>query len=211
MGYVFDLDGTLVDSVPTLLRVINKVLEENSLPLSDRVENLSVAGWGLLPMFEKTLRNRISDEREIARMSSEMLILYREDPVTGTVPYPGAYDFLMHLSEIGEHTALITNKLLTPATMILDRCFPDFRFTRIYSPDEGWEPKPSNLSLQDFRRRYPEGLLTYVGDTELDYRTASNTADRIYLATWGYRGRDRLISDGFSEDILIDDFSQISE
>lgn len=211
MGYVFDLDGTLVDSVPTLLRVIDKVLGDNGLPLSDRKENLSVAGWGLQPMFEKTLRNRISDESEIARMTSDMLSLYREDPVTGTVAYPGAYEFLTSLAERGEKTALITNKLIAPASMIFSQCFPDFRFTRIYSPDEGWEPKPSNLSLRDFRRRYPEGMLTYIGDTELDYRTARNTADRIYLATWGYRGRERLLSDGFPEEMLIDDFSQVSE
>lgn len=210
MGYVFDLDGTLVDSVPTLLRVINRVLGENGLRLSDREENLSVAGWGLAVMFRRTLENRLDDDSLIESLTYRMLKLYKEDPVTGTVGYPGAYEFLRKLQDRGERFALITNKLRAPVDRIISNCFPDIEFTKIYSPDGGWAPKPANESLRDFRDNVLKGeRLVFVGDTELDYHTAYGTADEIRLALWGYRGREKLLSEGFSEEMFIDDFSQI--
>ena len=211
MGYVFDLDGTLVDSVPSLLRVINMVLEENGLEPSDRKENLSVAGWGLEYMFRTTLEHRIEDRDLVESLKDRMLELYSRDPVTGTTGYPGAYGFLKSLADRGEKTALITNKFKGPAEDIVEHCFPGIKFTRIYTPDGGWALKPSPDSLIDFRSNVlGDEELVFIGDTELDYRTAIGTADVIYIACWGYRGREKLLSEGLGEEFLIDDFSGIS-
>ena len=209
MGYVFDLDGTLVDSVPTLLRVINTVLGEYSLKETDREENLSVAGWGLITMFEKTIAKRIDDPDMIELLVEKMLTLYKHDPITGTRGYPGAFECLKALQERDECIGLITNKLLYPTRKILSANFPGIEFTKIYTPDGGWEPKPSSQSLLDFKRNYTDGHLVYVGDTELDYMTSYKVADEVRLATWGYRGREKLLKDGFPEDILIEDFTEV--
>lgn len=210
MGYVFDLDGTLVDSVPSLLRVVNSVLLDNGLRPSDRKENLSVAGWGLEYMFRRTLENRIEDPVAIGKLKDRMLKLYSEDPVTGSVGYEGAYGFLKRLQDAGERFALITNKHEKPALDIIGNCFPDIAFARIYSPDGGWKLKPSPDGLEDFKRNVLGGeRLIFIGDTELDYQTAMGIADEVYLALWGYRGRERLVELGLPEDVMIEDFSEI--
>ena len=138
-----------------------------------------------------------------------MLALYQSDPTTGTKPYPHVSDVLYALQERGDVFAVITNKNLDPAKKILSTCFPNIRFESVYSPDQGWEAKPSQMSILDFRKRHPAETLTYVGDTEIDWQTAEGVADKTFIATWGYRTRDELLAKGVPESTMINDLRQI--
>ena len=209
MSFLFDLDGTLVDSADSLIRVIDKVLVDNNLHKTSREENLSYAGYGLMHMFRKTCSARLLPDHIVEELSKEMFSQYILDPITGTKPYPNVYEVLRRLQVEGARIAVVTNKDSSPASKILSTCFPNIVFDEIYSPDMGWAPKPSQMSILDYRNRYPNETLTYLGDTEADWKTAYGVADKIFIATWGYRTREDLISKGISESCLVDDIGQI--
>ena len=188
MGIAFDLDGTLVDSTPDLLAAINAVLFKYNLPLSDQRENLSLAGDGLSVMFARTVDVRVptwSREKK-EQLCSEMLFLYREEPAKLTLPFPGIVSLLEAIQAQGIPIGIISNKLVALTERILHTVFPSVTFSKVYGIDSGFPPKPDSSSLLDFKSSLSFGEeLTYVGDTEIDYKTATGVADRICLVTWG--------------------------
>ena len=213
MGIVFDLDGTLVDCTPDLLAAINAVLLNHNLPLSDHRENLSLAGDGLSVMFARTLDVRVptwSREKK-EQLCSEMLFLYREEPAKLSFPFPGIVSLLEAIQAQGIPIGIISNKLVVLTQKILQVNFPSVTFTKVYGIDSGFEPKPDASSLLDFKSSLSFGEeLVYVGDTEIDYKTAKGVADRIYLATWGYRGLEGLLEHGIDTHLMVRDTAQLA-
>lgn len=208
MRVVFDLDGTLVDSTPDLLAAINHVLKAHGLAPSDREENLRYAGHGLTWMFERTVTLRVgaSAEDEQKRLVLEMGERYRAHPATLSRPFDGVVAMLTALQERGIDLCVISNKPSDLSQRILAQLFPTITFYKIFGPDSGNPPKPDPTSLQRCREGMGEGeMLIYVGDTEIDHQTGVGTADRVFLAVWGYRGRDALQAMGFDESHLLDE------
>ena len=213
VGIAFDLDGTLVDSTPDLLAAINAVLLRYNLPVSDNKENLSVAGGGLEAMFASTIEIRVptwSREKK-DQLKAEMLELYRQDPSTLTLPFPGIVSLLEAIQKQGTPICVISNKLAALTEKILHTLFPSVCFSQVYGIDSGFEPKPDSGSLLDFKRSLPIGEeLIYVGDTEIDYKTAHGVADRVYLVPWGYRGFDALLGHGIDTCHIVRDLAQLA-
>jgi phosphoglycolate phosphatase len=213
VGIAFDLDGTLVDSTPDLLTAINAVLLKHNLPLSDHRENLSLAGDGLDAMFARTIERRIPfvlrEQKE--QLCSEMLFLYSEEPAKLTVPFPGIPSLLVAIQAQGIPMCVISNKLVALTQKILHISFPSVSFSRVYGIDSGFAPKPDASSLLDFKSSLPVGeKLTYVGDTEIDYKTAHGVADRICLVTWGYKGSVGLAEHGIDKHLMVRDTAQLA-
>lgn len=207
MRVVFDLDGTLVDSSADLLAAINCVLRAHHLPESGRSENLRHAGLGVEAMFRATIEERAPTWREDEKraMLDAMGELYNKDPVTLTRPFDGIGEMLGALARKGIELCVISNKPSPLSRRILTTLFPSISFKEVFGPDSGYPPKPDPVSLFRCRQGLAEGnLLIYVGDTEIDHQTAHGTADCVYLASWGYRGRDALLSMGFDERIIVD-------
>lgn len=209
MPYLFDLDGTLVDSAKSLISAIDKVLSENNLEKTNREENLAFAGHGLMHMFVHTCMARNISDQMVEKLSNEMLAEYQDNPISGVEAYPGVNEGLLELQKRNEVLSVVTNKNIAPTVKILEHCFPAIKFEKIYTPDQGWKEKPSQESIKDYKKRYPEGDLVYLGDTELDWQTGFGVADRVYIALWGYRSKEQLESKGIPESVMINDFKQI--
>lgn len=207
MRVVFDLDGTLVDSTADLLAAINPVLHQYGLAESDRSENLRYAGHGIVAMFKNTIDARVSDWSVEKRegLATQMGALYSQNPVALTRPFDGVGELLDELSQDAIELCVISNKPSALSQLILGTLFPSIAFLKVFGPDSGYAPKPDPSSLASCRSGMGDGdLLIYVGDTEIDYQTASGTADRVYLASWGYRGRTALLAMGFDENIIVE-------
>lgn len=206
MRIVFDLDGTLVDSTPTLLATINTVLAEHNLAPSNQDENHRYAGHGLFSMFDSTIRSRVPDWEEKQRtvLVQEMLADYSQRSTIGNVVYEGVPTLLEALQQKGFKLCIISNKLSSLTKAIVANSFPTIRFEHIYGEDSGFAPKPDPGSLNQCRTLLKDQEpLIYVGDTEIDYETARNAKVTVYLATWGYRGKKTLLSYGIAEHLLI--------
>jgi phosphoglycolate phosphatase len=213
MGIAFDLDGTLVDSTLDLLFAINAVLRRHNLPLSDHQENLSLAGDGLEVMFASTLERRVPSwgREKKEQLKAEMLFLYSAEPAKRSLPFAGIPGLLEAIQEQGIPMCVISNKLVGLTQQILHVHFPLVAFSRVYGIDSGFEPKPDASSLLDFKASLArDEELIYVGDTEIDYKTAAGVADRVYLATWGYRGSDGLLAHGIDKSLFVSDTAQLA-
>lgn len=213
MGIVFDLDGTLVDSTPDLLYATNAVLLQYNLPLSTTEENLLYAGGGLEAMFAQTLEKRIPTwaREKKEQLRTEMLSLYSAEPAKRTLPFEGMLGLLEAIQAQGIPMCVISNKLVALTQKILHVHFPSITFSKVYGIDSGFAPKPDASSLLDFKSSLPSGEeLTYVGDTEIDYKTANGVADKVYLVTWGYRGLEALLEQGLAKHLMVSDTAQLA-
>lgn len=207
MRVVFDLDGTLVDSSADLLAAINHVLRAHHLADSDRSENLRYAGLGIEAMFKATLEARVSGWSEAQKgfLIDAMKAHYSADPVALTRPYEGIVEMLGALAAEGVGLCVISNKPSPLSRRILASLFPAISFMEVLGPDSGFLPKPDPASLRSCRRGMGGGeALLYLGDTEVDHQTGEGTADYVFLASWGYRGRDVLLAMGFDGDIILE-------
>ncbi len=206
MRVVFDLDGTLVDSSADLLAAINHVLGAHHLRESDRSENLRYAGLGIEVMFTKTVQERtpLWSADEQGQLVAEMVRRYSENPVSLSRAFDGISELLASLQDRGIELCVISNKRTALSEKILATLFPAIAFAKIHGPDSGYPPKPDPAALNSCRIGMEEGdLLFYVGDTEIDYQTAEGSADYVFLASWGYRGRDALLAMGFDEACIL--------
>lgn len=207
MKVVFDLDGTLVDSTPDLLVAINRVLTEYDLPISDRLENQRFAGQGLMPMFKATVHSRVPEWTEDKQnlLIREMFDWYNRYPVCYTRAFDGVPQLLNTLQRENIKLCVISNKIYSLTSQIVKTVFPDIIFDRIYGSDSGFPPKPNSDSLKTCRQGMDASeQLIYVGDTEIDYETAKNTADQVFIVTWGYRGKEVLLSKGIKQELLVE-------
>jgi len=207
MRVVFDLDGTLVDSTPDLLAAINQVLGTHHLELSNREENQRLAGHGLHTMFASTIRARVPDWEESKQQAlvSEILDQYSTHPARYTVAYQGITEMLETLQKQHIELCIISNKLSSLTKQVLATIFPSISFLTVYGSDSGFPLKPDPTSLKRcMLGMQADESLIFVGDTEVDYETAKGTADAVYLATWGYRNKQALLSYGIHEDLLLE-------
>lgn len=213
MGIVFDLDGTLVDSTPDLLSAINAVLSKYNLEPSDVQENVLHAGNGLDAMFSHTLEQRIATYPNATKeaMKHEMLDCYTANPAALSEVYPGMGSLLEAIQKSNQKIAVLSNKLKALSSKILHTLFPSIVFSKIYGIDSGFDPKPDQKALLDFKTSLdPDEELIYVGDTEIDYETAQGVADKIYLVSWGYRGIEALLEYGIPREQIISDVTQLA-
>jgi len=213
VGIAFDLDGTLVDSTPDLLAAINAILLEYNLSPSDARENLSYAGGGLASMFARTIEARVptwtSEKKD--QMTAQMLEFYRTDPSSLTTPFPGMVSLLEAIQAKDIPMGVISNKLVELTQKVLRSNYPSITFSKVYGIDSGFAPKPDSGSLLDFKSTLgPDEELIYVGDTEIDYRTAKGVADRVFLGTWGYRGVEGLLEHGIDKALMVSDTAQLA-
>jgi phosphoglycolate phosphatase len=185
---VFDLDGTLVHSTPTLAATANLLLAELGRPPIDAETSEGFVGRGVAVLVERVLEHtggipEGGADPHVARFRA----LYAADPVTGTEPWPGVPAALAALSAAGHGLGVCTQKPNVPALAILRDLGlmpPLAAFTGGDSIDV---LKPDPRMLAHTADQLPQGPLLYFGDSEVDAETARRAGVPFLLYTEGYR------------------------
>jgi len=181
----FDLDGTLVDSVPRIAQVINEILGIRGFKEHPPRDYERFVGRGLRRTLELAAPRWLSRE-EINEMFNAVLIGYGKKP--GGRVYPGISDLLKVVSDMGIPAVVYSNKVETLARRTVDSCFPEGVFREVIGLRDKVPPKPNPHAL----RRYLEGrgiqnsTVLLVGDSEVDVETAANGGFLFAGALWGY-------------------------
>lgn len=200
---IFDLDGTLVDSIHGIARALNTMLAEKGLPVHSIEECKNMVGNGFKELVRRALpENRRSDE-EIESCLSRLRELYEQCWDYGMRPFDGITDLLEYLRTHGIRFAVDTNKDEGVARKIAERLFPGFSFFRVAgtTPLMPRKPDPAKtLSILADMGVSPSECL-YVGDSEVDIMTAKNAGIKPISAAWGFRGTQRLAEAG-AENII---------
>lgn len=184
---VFDLDGTLIDSLPSLTKAANVLLERRGLaPLA--AETVSgFIGRGERVFLERLIAATELDPDEFDALLAEYIPIY-EMAARETLLMPGVVDALDALKDDGVLLGLVTNKPRAPLVPTLETVALTHYFDIILAGDDLERRKPDPEPLYEAIRRLGAERCIYVGDSEVDAETAERAGQVFVLYTEGIRG-----------------------
>ncbi|NLO21192.1 MAG: HAD family hydrolase [Syntrophomonadaceae bacterium] len=194
---VFDLDGTLVNSLEDLAASTNYALIKNGFPPRQIHEFPYLIGDGVLILLQRAM-GEIYQEEQVQQLLEDFDYYYNGHYADLTRPYAGCVELLRDLQEEGLQLAVLSNKPDRFTKIIVEEMFPDITFARIKGKSEHYPTKPDPASLNSILEELqlaPEQAL-YIGDTNVDVLTAHNAGIKIAGAAWGFRGREELRQNG---------------
>lgn len=205
----FDLDGTLLDTLPDIRQALNTVMEEAGFAPFDSREVRAMVGNGLGELVRKALARRGAGADDVLARDRETRIrtLYAEKPWRDTLPYPGIPELLTRLKLAGIPMAVVTNKAQPVADLVVEHFFPGiFDVVQGEVPGQPRKPDPAPLlrALEQLAGRTPgsiapgrapEGCLM-IGDSDVDVATAVAAGVPCIAVLWGFRDRPELEAAG---------------
>ncbi len=192
---IFDLDGTLTDTLDSLTFSVNETLKEMGLPPITRDECRMFVGNGAKVLLEKSLK--ASGEKDLARLDEAM---QRYDRIFKTgctyhvVPYDGIMELLSKLKPAGIRMAVLSNKPDRDALSVVEEIFGTDTFQWIQGQKEGVPRKPDPAAALDIAQKLQADAseTLYIGDSEVDIATGRAAGMKTIGVSWGFRGREAL-------------------
>ena len=196
---VFDLDGTILDTITTITHYVNKTLDGEGIPRITEDECKYFAGNGARTLIVRTLASKgIHDEGEISRILEIYKKAYDEEPLYLTSIFPGIIELMQRLKADGYLLGVASNKPNTAAEPTVRHFFGDI-FDAISGALDGVAVKPDPALVQIILDRLdstPDECI-FVGDTSVDMETAKNLGAKKKIGVlWGFRTREELVSSG---------------
>ncbi|MBR3018418.1 MAG: HAD family hydrolase [Clostridia bacterium] len=192
---IFDLDGTLVHSLPDIAAAMNRSLQKYGLPAIEESAFKYKVGNGVLKLTERC----IGEHKELYQ---QVLEAYKADyAVNNQVnshAFKGVPDMLKALTEKGVDVCVLTNKDQADAERVLAHYFPDVRFSVIRGRTEGvpLKPDPAGALLIAEKLGLTKDDCWYAGDTNTDMKCGNAAGMETIGVLWGYRPREELTANG---------------
>ena len=204
---IFDLDGTVLDTLDDLSDALNYVLEKYGFAKRTREEVRKFVGNGIKNLISLGVGETAADE-QIDQMFVDFSVFYKEHCHDKTKPYDGILPFLSELKRSGVLTSVVSNKADFAVKELVNIYFPGL-FDMAVGEREGIKRKPSpdsvNEVLSAFSVRRENAV--YIGDSEVDVQTAKNADLALLAVSWGFRFRDALTQAG--ADIIADTVDEL--
>jgi phosphoglycolate phosphatase len=187
---IFDLDGTIIDTIDDITAALNATLTSEGLPPvpANAVRNL--VGNGATVLIEKalSLHGRKASPQRVQELKIRYVGQYSANPVSATTPFPFAVEVLENLSNTGVALGVCTNKPLIPSQLILEQLGLSHLIAVLIAPESGFGQKPDPKPLLACAERLgvsPDQTV-YVGDHAVDVETARAAGIRVITVTFGY-------------------------
>ena len=195
---IFDLDGTLVDSLPDLAAAMNATLDELGHPTHPVESYLPLIGGGIELMIAGALPPASRGARQVATARSLMRAHYRAHALRTTRPYPGVRWLLAELARRRIPMAVLSNKLHEETLLVVRGVFPGvpFRVVLGLQPPRAAKPDPAGVVATARMLRLRPRQLLLVGDGETDMLAARRSGALPVGAMWGYRSARALLTAG---------------
>ena len=206
---VFDLDGTLLDTTKDIGLALERTLD---ICFTDEQVNRFV-GRGLRNALIAAAKEKGLENPDIDALNERLLFFYRQTPVLHTKPYPTVPETIRMLSERNIPVCVFSNKEQDLAETVVHTCFPDVGFAMIVGMHGKYEGKPSPQAIEAFCTLVgvEKDSVLYVGDSEVDFRTAVNAEVPYRILTYGTRTEEALLGSGVPEENLIPDMSSLKD
>lgn len=185
--WIFDLDGTLLNTLADLADATNHALRALGFRERSTEEVLSFVGNGNRKLMERSLPEG-SSEAVLEKALEEFHAYYRRHYTDKTTIYPGLPQLLAELKQKGCLLAVVTNKADYAAQDLCRIFFPDV-FDMVLGDREGIRRKPDPQAVELILRtlQIPADEAVYIGDSEVDVQTAVNSGLDLISAAWGFR------------------------
>lgn len=209
--FIFDLDGTLVNSIYDLADSMNAVLEKHGFPTHETEAYKYFVGDGTLKLVERTLPESERTEEKIRAVHEEFSLEYNNRAVDKTRPYEGIVQLIKYLRDNGALTAVASNKPDKFVRFIVETLFEENMFDYVAGKREGVPTKPAPDILYGIMRELDVGReqSVLVGDSNVDVLTAHNAGMECIGCSWGFRGRKELEEAG--AEFVIDSPLELTE
>lgn len=206
---IFDLDGTLLDTIGDLAEACNYMLSLRGLGSHTREEYAKMVGNGILNLVKRALPEDKRTDEYVAAARQDFINFYTANIDHYTRPYDGIRKVLHTLQDDGWCLAVASNKFDEGTQKLVHSIFPEVSFKAIYGNKEGFPLKPDAALLQRIMDECDAVAETTVmiGDSGVDIQTAKNAGVRSIGCTWGFRPRTEL--EEYGADYIVDTPSEI--
>ena len=206
---IFDLDGTLLDTIGDLAEACNYMLSLRGLGTHTREEYAKMVGNGILNLVKRALPEDKRNDEYVAAARLDFLDYYTSHIDRYTHPYDGIREILHTLQAEGWSLAVASNKFDEGTQKLVQTIFPEVDFKAIYGNKDGFPLKPDAALLQLIMEECDAVAETTVmiGDSGVDIQTAKNAGVRSIGCSWGFRPRTEL--EEYGADTIVDTPSEI--
>lgn len=208
---IFDLDGTLLDTIGDLAVACNMALALRGLPQHTYEEYRRFVGNGIMRLVERALPEPLRSPDDIALTRADFIRYYTEHIDTCTRPYEGIPELLGELRRRGVKLAVASNKFQAGTEKLVQRFFPDIRFETVLGQREGIPLKPDPTAVEEILALtgIAREQAVFIGDSGIDILTARAAGVRSVGVSWGFRSRAELEEAG--ADRIVDRAGQLLE
>lgn len=192
---LFDLDGTLTDTLADIAAAMNRALGLHGLPPFPVDDYRYLVGDGAKKLAERAVRGRVDLQQAVLR---DYQAYYETHNLVATRPYDGVPELLQALDSRGMRLCVLSNKPDADTRRVVRHFFPDVPFADVRGQREGVPVKPDPTAALDVARQLdiaPEAFL-YLGDTAVDMRCARAAGMRPVGVLWGFRTAEELTASG---------------
>jgi len=196
---IFDLDGTLLDTIEDLTDSMNAALVRMGHAARTIAECKQLVGDGLETFVRRALPPAAADDpRERTRLRELMMMEYRDRSTLKTRPYPGVPDLLDALAARNVPAAVLSNKPHDSTLAVMEHYFSRWSFRAIFGARDGVPVKPDPAGALEIARilGLAPANIAYLGDTNTDMQTATGAGMYGVGALWGFRTAGELIANG---------------
>ena len=205
MLIIFDLDGTLINTISDLGQACNHALAACGFPTHKIEDYPQLVGNGINKLIERALPEEDRNEATVLRLREYFVPFYDAHNCDFTRPYDGIPELLLALKEQGHLLAVASNKYQAATEKIVAQLFPGI-FDVVLGEREGVERKPNPQIVYDIHSTLNTKLSTlnclYIGDSIVDAETARAAGATLVLCTWGFGTREQM--EGAKPDYLVD-------
>ena len=196
---IFDLDGTLVDSLADLSDSVNLMLESYGFPTHEMEQYRYFVGNGSKKLMERTLpRDKAASAEFVEEALAKYKAIYKERLLEKTRPYNGVRELLEELKSRGIPLGVCTNKHNDAALTIVKILFAPGTFEEVLGDRPGFPKKPNPetpLEIASHLGVKPDEV-AYLGDTSVDMETAVHAGFLPVGVLWGFRPEEELVKSG---------------
>ena len=204
MLLIFDLDGTLINTIDDLGQACNHALSACGFPTHKIEDYPCLVGNGINKLIERALPKEHRNEATVLRLREHFVPFYDQHNCDLTRPYDGIPELLQTLKAAGHTLAVASNKYQAATEKIVAHYFPN-TFDVVLGEREGVERKPDPQIVYDILSTLNSKLSTlnclYIGDSLVDAETARAAGATLVLCTWGFGTREQL--EGAKPDYLV--------
>ena len=191
---IFDLDGTLLDTIADLAESANHALKQLGYPTRDMETIRTFVGNGVNKLLFRALPDEEKTEENMMRMRTHFVPYYDAHNADLSAPYPGIVALLEELQAKGLRMAVASNKYQEATVKLVKHYFPMIDFVEVLGQREGINVKPDPTIVFDILKKagVSKEETLYVGDSGVDMQTAINAGVDAIAVTWGFRPRTEL-------------------
>ena len=195
---IFDLDGTLLDTIGDLAVACNAALALRGLPQHDYDAYRSFVGNGVMRLVERALPEPLRTEHTLAAVRADFIKYYTEYIDAYTKPYAGISELVGELARRGVTLAVASNKYQAGTEKLVRIFFPDVAFAAVLGQRPGVPLKPDPTIVEEILALtgIDKKEVLYVGDSGIDMQTAAAAGVRSVGVSWGFRSREELSAAG---------------